>query len=119
MAETDVLAKTTRINLLFDFYRPLLTEKQQTFMQLHFHEDFSLGEIAEQFDVSRQAVFEHIKRAEQMLEEYEDKLQLLRQHEERSRAVRECIELIRSAAMPEKARVLQLLHQIGGDPDGV
>jgi len=81
--ERDALEKTNRINLLFDFYEPLLTEKQRTFLSFYFHEDYSLGEIAEQFNVSRQAIYEHIKRAETVLEEYEAKLQLLAKHERR------------------------------------
>jgi predicted DNA-binding protein YlxM (UPF0122 family) len=79
--EPDALSKTTRINLLFDFYEPLLTEKQRTFLKYYFHDDFSLGEISAEFGISRQAVYEHIKRAEQVLESYESKLGLLVRHE--------------------------------------
>lgn len=79
----SVLEKTNRINLLFDFYQPLLTERQQTFMKHYYHDDYSLGEIAANFEISRQAVYEHIKRAEQTLEEYEQQLHLLKLHEQR------------------------------------
>jgi len=71
-----MLEKTTRMNYLFDFYQDLLTPKQQNYMSLYYLDDFSLGEIAEQFEVSRQAVYDNIKRTEVMLEEYEDKLHL-------------------------------------------
>lgn len=81
--QDEVLDKTVRINLLFDFYQSLLTEKQQTFLKCYFHDDYSLGEIASEFNISRQAVYEHIKRAEHVLEEYEAKLQLVRKHSER------------------------------------
>lgn len=64
------------MNYLFDFYQDLLTPKQQNYMSLYYLDDFSLGEIAEQFEVSRQAVYDNIKRTEAMLEEYEDKLHL-------------------------------------------
>jgi len=67
--------------MLFDFYGLLLTEKQRTFLQYYFHDDYSLGEIAEEFEISRQAIYEHIKRAESMLESYESKLHLLQKHE--------------------------------------
>jgi len=77
----NALEKTNRINVLFDFYGPLLTEKQQTFLKCYFHDDYSLGEIAADFDISRQAVYEHLKRAEQVLEGYERKLQLAGRHE--------------------------------------
>lgn len=119
MSERDMLAKTNRINMLFDFYRPLLTERQQTFLQLYFLEDLSLGEIAENFAVSRQAVYEHIRRAEQALEDYESKLHLLKQHEERKRIVQECIRRLQPAAFEDKAVVLELLNRLGGEGDGV
>ncbi|BBI34475.1 YlxM family DNA-binding protein [Cohnella abietis] len=74
------LEKTNRINALFDFYGPLLTDKQQTFLKCYFHDDYTLGEIAADFQISRQAVYEHLKRAEQVLEDYESKLQLADRH---------------------------------------
>jgi len=85
----EALAKTTRINLLFDFYEPLLTDKQRTFLSHYFHDDYTLGEIAENFGISRQAVYEHIKRAEGTLQDYEDKLGLLRKHEQRRKLLQQ------------------------------
>lgn len=81
MQGENSLEKTNRINVLFDFYGPLLTEKQQTFLKCYFHDDYSLGEIAAEFDISRQAVYEHLKRAEQVLESCEEKLGLAARHE--------------------------------------
>jgi len=71
-----MLEKTTRINYLFDFYQALLTPKQRSYMSLYYLDDLSLGEIADEYEVSRQAVYDNIKRTEAMLEEYEEKLQL-------------------------------------------
>lgn len=71
-----LLEKTTRINFLFDFYQELLTPKQRSYMEMYYLEDFSLGEISESFDVSRQAVYDNIRRTEAMLEAYEEKLRL-------------------------------------------
>jgi len=79
--EADALTKTTRMNLLLDFYDELLTEKQRTILSIYFHDDFSLGEIATEFGISRQAVYDNIKRAQQALEAYEHKLGLLKRHE--------------------------------------
>lgn len=83
MSSDNVLEKTTRVNLLFDFYGPLLTEKQQTFLTCYFLDDLSLGEIAAEFAISRQAVYEHIRRAESTLESYEEKLGLAAKYERR------------------------------------
>lgn len=89
MSQENRLEKTNRINLLFAFYERLLTDKQQTFLKYYFHDDFSLGEIAAEFEISRQAVYEHIKRAEQVLENYEEKLGLLVKHESRTKYLEE------------------------------
>lgn len=68
---------TTRMNMLYDFYGSLLTDKQRTFMEMYYSEDWSLAEIAEHFQISRQAVHDQLKRTTTQLEEYESKLQLI------------------------------------------
>lgn len=85
--EHSALEKTNRINSLFDFYQKLLTEKQRMFLKYYFLDDYSLGEIAAEFAISRQAVYEHIKRAGHVLEEYETKLHLLAKHDLRIKAL--------------------------------
>ncbi|WP_432806342.1 putative DNA-binding protein [Lederbergia citrisecunda] len=82
-----MLEKTTRINYLFDFYQALLTPKQRSYMSLYYLDDLSLGEIADEYEVSRQAVYDNIKRTEAMLEEYEEKLQLFQKFLERSNII--------------------------------
>jgi len=64
--------------LLLDFYGELLTEKQRECCDLHYNEDLSLGEIAEQLGISRQAVWDNIRRGESSLEEIENKTGLIR-----------------------------------------
>lgn len=78
-----MLEKTTRINMLYDFYHLLLTDKQKDYMELYYREDYSLGEIASESDVSRQAVYDNIKRTEQLLETYEEKLHLYSKFQQR------------------------------------
>ncbi len=70
------IEKTNRMNALFEFYSTLLTEKQMNYMELYYADDFSLGEIAEEYEVSRQAVYDNIKRTSKILEDYERKLHL-------------------------------------------
>lgn len=62
------------IGILLDYYKPLLTEKQKKYLIDYFEEDLSLTEIAEMNEVSRQAVYDNIKRGCKILREYEDKL---------------------------------------------
>ncbi|MDR0845989.1 MAG: putative DNA-binding protein [Lactobacillales bacterium] len=70
------IEKNQRINTLFDFYAVLLTQKQMNYIELYYVDDLSLSEIAEQFEVSRQAVYDNIKRTEKVLEDFEKKLGL-------------------------------------------
>ena len=77
------LIKTTRINFLFDFYQSLLTDKQRIYMELYYLEDYSLGEIAGEFGISRQAVYDNVRRSEVMLEDYEMKLHLFSKFQKR------------------------------------
>lgn len=71
------------MNYLFDFYQELLTDKQRSYMEYYYLEDYSLGEISDTFDVSRQAVYDNIRRTETMLEEYETKLHLYERFQKR------------------------------------
>jgi predicted DNA-binding protein YlxM (UPF0122 family) len=70
------IEKTNRMNALFEFYSTLLTEKEMNYIELYYGDDLSLGEIAEEYGVSRQAVYDNIKRTEKLLETYEKKLHL-------------------------------------------
>ncbi|AUJ26709.1 MULTISPECIES: putative DNA-binding protein [Virgibacillus] len=89
-----MLEKTTRMNYLFDFYQALLTPKQRNYMEMYYLEDYSLGEISEVFDVSRQAVYDNIKRTEQMLESYEQKLHLYEKFQQRFELLKRLGEII-------------------------
>lgn len=69
-------------SMLLDFYGELLTEKQRECFDLHYNEDLSLSEIAEQVGVSRQGVWDNIRRAEAALREIEDKTGLIKRFTE-------------------------------------
>jgi Uncharacterized protein conserved in bacteria len=69
--------KLTEMALLADFYGPLLTEKQQNVWDLHYQQDLSLAEIADTEHISRQAIYDLLKRTERILAEYEEKLGLV------------------------------------------
>ena len=66
-----------RQTYLYDFYGELLNEHQQKIFEAFVFDDLSLGEIAEEQDISRQAVFDLVKRSTKKLEEYENKLHLM------------------------------------------
>ena len=83
------LKKTMRMNYLFDFYQQLLTEKQRNYLECYYLDDESLSEIAETFEVSRQAVYDNIRRTDELLEDYEQKLKLYEKFEERKQIIQQ------------------------------
>ncbi|HRY14084.1 MAG TPA: YlxM family DNA-binding protein [Syntrophomonadaceae bacterium] len=72
-----MLEKVSQVVLLKDFYGPLLTAKQQEALNMHYENDWSLSEIAASMNTSRQAVYDLVKRAEGILQDFEDKLGLV------------------------------------------
>ena len=69
-------------SMLLDFYGELLTGKQRECFDLHYNEDLSLSEIAEQLGISRQGVWDNIRRAETALADIENKTGLIRRFQE-------------------------------------
>jgi Uncharacterized protein conserved in bacteria len=92
-----MIEKTVRMSLLFDFYGQLLTQRQQEFFKLYYDDDLSLGEIASQYGVSRQAVYDILKRSSQALEEFESKLQLVERFQRRQSALAQAMAEIDAA----------------------
>lgn len=65
-----------RLTQIYQFYGILLTDTQRQYFSDYYFDDFSLAEIAENAGVSRQAVFDNLKRTAKLLEDYEAKLGL-------------------------------------------
>ncbi|SHE60489.1 hypothetical protein SAMN02745249_00769 [Atopostipes suicloacalis DSM 15692] len=78
------LEKTLKMNQLFSFYGELLTSKQKDYMSDYYEEDYTLAEIADNYGVSRQAIYDSLKRTEDTLLDYEKKLHLVKEFEHRS-----------------------------------
>ena len=76
----DLIEREYHINL-FDTYKELLTDKQKEYFTLHYFDDLSFAEIAEEKNVSRNAAFDQIKKVLHALEDYEEKLKLLKKSE--------------------------------------
>ncbi|PTX61262.1 hypothetical protein C8P63_10757 [Melghirimyces profundicolus] len=105
-----MLDETTRMNLLYDFYGPLLTGRQRNVMELYFHEDWSFGEIADHLGISRQGVFEAVKRSRTVLEDLEKELGLLSKHIRRKEIAEAILDQLEG--LPEKEAVRRLLDEL-------
>ena len=62
-----------QMTLLFDYYGDLLTERQRLCFDMRYNQDLSLGEIAQELQVSRQGVYDNLSRAEALLRNMEEK----------------------------------------------
>jgi len=72
----EILKKTEKLNELFSLYQSLLTEKQVDYFNMYYQLDYSLQEIADNYQVSRNAIFDQLKKVEEHLYNYENKLKL-------------------------------------------
>ena len=86
-----------RISLLNDFYGPLLTERQREIVALYYDQDLSLGEIAGQLGVSRQAVHDLLRRGARALDGYERRLGLAVRFERQRARLQEMSRLLGAA----------------------
>ncbi|NLW39798.1 MAG: sigma-70 family RNA polymerase sigma factor [Tissierellia bacterium] len=75
-----MLNKLVEIGILFDFYGKLLSERQFTAIELYYIHNLSLAEIGEELGISRQSVYDTLKRAEEKLYEYERTLRLVKRY---------------------------------------
>lgn len=93
------------ISLLLDFYGQLITRRQYEVLDLHYNSDYSLGEIAEYLNISRQGVYDNIKRGKAALSDMEQKLGLVgrfMQQKEKAFKVLKVLESIDLSALDEK-----------------
>lgn len=112
-----------RVGSLYEMYGSLLTKKQQRCLELYFYEDYSLAEIADEMQVSRQAVHDLLKRVEQAMEQYEKMLGFLKRTETSRRLLDEAQRLLEETAAgtsrfvgsDKLGRVREILHELNNE----
>lgn len=101
-----------RKSLLFDFYGELLTEHQREVYRKYHAEDLSLAEIAEEYEVSRQAIHDLLKRCDKQLESYEKRLQLIHRFTEQREKILQIREIAGAGADESMAKICLLAEEI-------
>lgn len=81
-----------KISMLCEFYGKMLTEKQFEFITDYYNNDLSLSEIAQNNNITRQAVRDILKKGTKKLFEYEEKLQILEKKLQQEKRIQEIIE---------------------------
>jgi predicted DNA-binding protein YlxM (UPF0122 family) len=93
--------KNLKIGYLLDFYGEVLSERKRNVLDMYYNEDFSLSEIAEDIGISRQGVRELIKKAEEELRFFEEKLGISRRMEMLDRSVNDLLILAKEQNAPK------------------
>lgn len=116
MAET--MEKKLRLGDLYDHYGKLLTPKQQEILDQYCMDDLSLAEISENLEISRQAVFDTVRKAERQFEELEGNLNLLARHQKRKNLLDEALKLTNRlmdeipGKKPELNRLIDIITEV-------
>ncbi len=98
-------------SLLFDFYGELLTDHQKEIYTDFLLNDLSLGEIASQRGISRQGVYDIVKRCEHILEGYEQKLHLVERFMETKKDVESIYGILEKCGDDENIRAIRNIAQ--------
>ena len=110
------LEERVYLSMLYDFYGALLKENNRRLFEAYIQEDYSISEIAEEMEISRQAVHDAVKRITKQLEGYEEKLGLLERFEQQRsemRRLHECLqEMNISETDPRGQEIFLILSKI-------
>ncbi len=110
------LEERVYLSMLYDFYGALLKENNRRIFEAYIQEDYSISEIAEEMEISRQAVHDAVKRITKQLKGYEEKLGLLERFEQqrgKMRRLHECLqEMSISEDDPRGQEIFRILTEI-------
>ncbi len=109
-----MFTKDLNIGFLLDFYGDILTERRRDALDFYYNNDMSLSEIAEEMGISRQGVRDLIKKAEEELFFYEDKLGLAKRFENAQKHAERALTLCESGAKTHEIEmeIKLLLHSV-------
>ena len=117
----DIFEKNLQIPFLIDTYGDLLTDRKRELLDYYYNEDYSLSEISEITGISRQGIWDSVKKSEAELIAFEDKLGLvkrMRDLEDRKDQIRRILAELPigdsdAAARTALNKVMSLLDTLG------
>ena len=101
-----------QMTLLFDYYGDLLTDRQRMCFDLRHNQDLSLGEIAQELQVSRQGVHDNLSRAEALLQNMEEKTGCVRRDLQYRKAMHQVVEAAQVLVQHGDDQVCELAQRI-------
>ena len=85
------MEKNVKVSMLCQIYGKLLTEKQYSFLDDYYNNDYSLSEIAENYGITRQAVRDNIVKGERKLFEFEEKLEIMKKAQNQEKQIQKIL----------------------------
>ena len=102
--------KNLEIGFLLDFYGDVLSERKKDVLDLYYNADLSLAEIADEIGISRQGVRDLIKKAEEELHFYEEKLGLAKRSQAAQQQAEHLLSLLQESG--EKGEIRQAAEEL-------
>lgn len=105
--------KHVQISILCQIYGKLLTEKQYNALNDYYNNDMSLSEIGINYNISRQAVSDLIKKGEEKLFEYEKVLKIMEKTQENEKTLQLVFsQLSEIAEISSERKVIEILNKV-------
>ncbi|MBP7223445.1 MAG: HTH domain-containing protein [Sedimentibacter sp.] len=96
-------------SILYDYYGQLLKENQAAIIEMYYNLDYSLSEIADELNISRQGVYDALKRAEKNLSDYEKKIKL---HDKYVKFIDAAENIIKLSSMIDEDKYKDIIEKI-------
>ncbi|MBR3134581.1 MAG: putative DNA-binding protein [Clostridia bacterium] len=107
------MEKHIKVSYLWQIYGKLLTEKQYNVLDEYYNQDLSLSEIADDSNISRQAVRDLIKKGEEKLFEYEEVLKIMEKTQKNEKTLQLVFsQLSEIAEISSEKRVEKILREV-------
>lgn len=103
------LEKKNHYNILYSYYQDLFTEKQKEVFENYYFEDYSLSEISFALNVSRNAIWDLLKKVERNLDNYENKLHLY----QKNMNLNKQLDLLKKYVNPEGLKIIEKIKRNG------
>lgn len=108
---TDI-NEIVKLSYLYDFYGPLLKERHREIFEAYVLNDLSLSEIAGEYGITRQGVYDIVKRCSGRLEGYEEKLRLFERFQLAKERLGRVEQLAETGTEEAKKEIIELTHEI-------
>ena len=116
----EKLKDKVKMSMLCEYYGKLLTEKQYMFLNDYYNNDLSLSEIADNNEITRQAVRDIIKKGEKKLFEYEEKLSFMKRMLKQNKKIAKILSQITKIQKEySDKQIATILEQIKKELDGL